>query len=178
MWKPKSRLAAQWHQDPDLEKKAEAGRLSSPTVQQQTIQVGLQTAASRDMDIEIADIKVAFLNSHPYGPDNTPVYCWPPTGMKGIPLGALLRVKKPFYGVSDDPEEWRKRLDGELQKLGMVPLRMDACASKYMETIGGVKVVSGIILVLVDDMLILTMKGAKEFKKQITQLKGIFTFGS
>ena len=142
LWRPKSRLAVQGHQDPDLNEKAESGRLTSPTVQQQTIQVGLQTAATKDMDVEIVDIKVAFLNSYEYGPDVNPVYCRPPPNTPGLPEGALLRVRKPSYRFNDAPEQWRQRLDSELKKLDLTPLRMDACAYKFCEEIQGEMVVS------------------------------------
>ena len=55
---------------------------------------------------------------------------------------------------------------------------MDACAYKYCEEINGEKAVSGLILVHVDDMLILSMGKGKEFKKKIAQLREVFKFGS
>ena len=44
--KAKSRLAAQGHKDPDLFRKLEAAKLSSPTLGHDTLMVGLQVVAN------------------------------------------------------------------------------------------------------------------------------------
>jgi hypothetical protein len=88
-------------------------------------------------------------------------------------------VRKPFYGFNDAPEEWRKRLDRELKALGTKALKFDKCAYKFHEELDGIGwTLTGIVLVHVDDMLILTHPRSVVFRQKVLDLRKIFKFGS
>ena len=49
----------------------------------------------------------------------------PPESKLPSYMGA--RLKKPAYGMNDAPRRWWNRIDGSLQKYGMIPTRADRC---------------------------------------------------
>jgi hypothetical protein len=151
LYKAKSRLAALGHQDPDLMAKLKKMALASPTVGHATLRMGLQLAATLKLDVDLADIATAFLNSEEFGEDQEPLFAeQPPGGIRGVPPGVLLRIRKPFYGFNDAPEAWRKKLSAALRDVGYVALECDPCA--FVLRVNGA--IESLILVHVDDMLL------------------------
>ncbi len=100
--------------------------MSSPTVAHATLMTGLLVLAAMKFELILGDIKTAFLNADPLGPEQEAAYCTlPRDGIPGISQQALLKVLKPFYGFNDAPEAWRRKLDSVLRQLGFTPCTVD-----------------------------------------------------
>ena len=64
-FKVKSRWCLQGHLDPDLDQKLEDGMLKSPTLSQIGRMLLMQVISSYQWDLQLGDIKGAFLESGP-----------------------------------------------------------------------------------------------------------------
>ena len=70
---------------------------NSPTVAKSTIRILLTLAASKDWEIQIMDIKSAFLQGQDISKD---VYISPPKE-SNTPKGKIWKLKKALYGLID-----------------------------------------------------------------------------
>eukprot|EP00435_Cladocopium_sp_Y103_P010124 s1396_g2.t1 len=76
----KSRWCLQGHLDPDLETKAQDGMLQSPTLSQPSRVLLMQVIASFGWDLELGDIKGAFMEAGPLDSKYRPLYARMPAG--------------------------------------------------------------------------------------------------
>ena len=76
----KGRWCLQGHLDPDLDAKAVEGRLQSPTLNQLSRMTLMQIIASYGWDLELGDIKGAFLESGEIEAKYRPLYAHQPSG--------------------------------------------------------------------------------------------------
>lgn len=82
-YRVKSRWCLQGHLDPDLDKKVAAGMLQSPTLSQMGRMLVMQVVSSFGWQLQLGDIKGAFLEAGPLPEEFTPLFAHPPQG--GIP---------------------------------------------------------------------------------------------
>ena len=124
----KGRWCLQGHLDPDLDAKAIEGRLQSPTLNQLSRMTLMQIIASYGWDLELGDIKGAFLESGEIEAKYRPLYAHqPPGGIPGLPSDAVIEVIGNVYGQNDAPAAWHTTFDMEAQKIGWVPSKFDKC---------------------------------------------------
>ena len=124
----KGRWCLQGHLDPDLDTKALEGRLQSPTLNQLSRMTLMQIIASFGWDLELGDIKGAFLESGEIDAKYRPLYAHqPPGGVPGLPSGAVIEVIGNVYGQNDAPAAWHTTFDCEAQKIGWIPSKFDKC---------------------------------------------------
>ena len=125
----KGRWCLQGHLDPDLDAKALEGRLQSPTLNQLSRMTLMQIIASYGWDLELGDIKGAFLESGEIDAKYRPLYAHqPPGGIPGLPSDAVIEVVGNVYGQNDAPAAWHTTFDSEAQKIGWVPSKFDKCS--------------------------------------------------
>eukprot|EP00435_Cladocopium_sp_Y103_P032199 s207_g8.t1 len=169
----KGRWCLQGHLDPDLNLKAEAGLLKSPTLSQLGRMLLMQIIASQGWDLQLGDIKGAFLEAGPLDPKFKPLYAHqPPGGIPGMPPEAVIEVLGNVYGQNDAPAAWFKEFDSVVKSLGWCQSRLDPCLYTLRE---GSELV-GIMGVHVDDT---ALGGSGSlFSKSIEQLKRDFHTGN
>ena len=131
-----SRWVLQGHLDPDLQKKALAGLLQSPTLSQIGRNLLMQLIASYGWDLQLGDIKGAFLEAGPLPKEYSPLFSeLPPGGVPGIPSDAVAEILGNLYGQNDAPVAGFKTFDYEAQKTGWSPSKFDltvACTTFVM----------------------------------------------
>ncbi|CAE7202193.1 GIP [Symbiodinium sp. CCMP2592] len=149
----KARWCLQGHLDPDLQTKALAGDLQSPTLSQLGRALLFQTIASKKWTLKkwtlaLGDVKGAFLSSGALPERYRPLYArLPAGGIPGVPSDALIEVLGRVYGLNDSPSAWSKTLNAALLEVGFERSRLDPCLY-YMRDKG---VLTGIFGVHVDD---------------------------
>jgi hypothetical protein len=117
----------------------------APVSKYATIRVLLAVAAAEDLELQLLDIKTAFLN----GVLEEEVYISNPPGYPQGPPGTVLRLKKTLYGLKQAPRAWHQRLDAELTKLGFTSSMSDP--GLYIHTSESTRVY---LMIYVDDILI------------------------
>ena len=128
-----SKIKARWclrgHHDPDLITKIVSGKCHSPTLSQLARSVVLQLIVSHQWEMNLGDIKGAFLEADVREQAlRNPVYAeLPPGGVPGIPSGSLVQVLGNIYGANDAPHNWYKEFDAVAQSAGFVKSKFDAC---------------------------------------------------
>jgi hypothetical protein len=124
----KGRWCLQGHLDPDLDVKAEEGRLKSPTLSQIGRVALLQLLSSLGWIMQLGDIKGAFLEAGALEDRFRPLYAHhPPGGIPGVDSEAVIEIVGNLYGQNDAPAAWFQTFDRELKALGWTPSAFDAC---------------------------------------------------
>ena len=124
----KGRWCLQGHLDPDLDVKAEEGRLKPPTLSQMGRMTLLQLFSSLGWIMQSGDIKGAFLEAGPLEDCFRPLYAHhPPGGIPGLDSQAVIEIVGNLYGQNDAPAAWFQTFDRELKALGWTPCAFDAC---------------------------------------------------
>ena len=127
-YRVKSRWCLQGHLDPDLDKKVAAGMLQSPTLSQMGRMLVMQVVSSFGWQLQLGDIKGAFLEAGPLPEEFTPLFAHPPQGgIPGLPSDAVIEVTGNLYGQNDAPSAWHRTFDAEAQRFGWEQSRFDAC---------------------------------------------------
>ena len=144
----KARWCLQGRLDPDLQAKALAGDLQSPTLSQLGRALLFQTIASKKWVLMLGDVKGAFLSSGALPERYRPLYArLPAGGIPGVPADALIEVLGRVYGLNDSPSAWSKTLNQALLDVGFERSRLDPC----LYFMRGVGQLTGIFGVHVDD---------------------------
>lgn len=157
-WKAKSRWCVHGHTDPDL------GRLStySPTPATESIMLFLQSALNTEPRLSFADVKNAFCQSRRLNRAGGRLFAEPCEGLE-LPVGALIELVIPVYGLEDAPYEWRATvLDYLIKELKFTQNILEPCWLSKYDKKGNLEAQ---ILVEVDDFIV----AAK--KKNLDQLK-------
>ena len=124
----KGRWCLQGHLDPDLTAKAEKGMLKSPTLSQIGRQCLMQTLATKQWQLQLGDIKGAFLEAGPLDDAFRPLFAsQPPGGIPGLPAEAVIEVVGNVYGQNDAPAAWFKEFSSHVLKLGWHQSVLDPC---------------------------------------------------
>ena len=167
----KARWCLQGHLDPDLQLKASAGDLQSPTLSQVGRSLIFQLIASHRWQLRLGDIRGAFLSSGALPEKYRPLYArLPPGGIPGVPSDALIEVLGHVYGLNDAPSAWHKTLDAALRQVGFERSRFDPCLY-YMRENGRL---TGIYGIHVDDSA--TGGQGDRYNQAIAQLQQRFEF--
>ena len=124
----KGRWCLQGHLDPDLESKAEQGLLKSPTLSQIGRMTLMQLISSHKWDLQLGDIKGAFLEAGPIDSKYRPLYASQPAGgIPGLPSNAVIEVCGNIYGQNDAPAAWFKEFAEFVKDTGWCQSKLDQC---------------------------------------------------
>ena len=124
----KGRWCLQGHLDPDLQQKAEEGKLQSPTLNQMSRMLLMQTIASHGWDLQLGDIKSAFLEAGPLEEKYRPLYAQqPPGGIPNVPSDAVIEVLGNIYGQNDAPASWFSTFCQSAKDGGWQQSAFDSC---------------------------------------------------
>eukprot|EP00435_Cladocopium_sp_Y103_P051731 s413_g16.t1 len=125
----KSRWCLRGHHDPDLLEKVASGKCHSPTLAQLSKNVLLQLLVSFQWEMNLGDIKGAFLEANvqeQYAAK--PVYSeLPPGGVPGVEPGSLVQILGNIYGANDAPHNWYREFDMVAQQCGFTKSKFDSC---------------------------------------------------
>jgi ribonuclease HI len=138
----KARLVAQGYKQVEG---LDYNEVFAPVSKYTTIRTMMALVAAEDMEMELLDIKTAFLN----GTLQEEVYLKHPPGYPQGPPGTVLRLKKTLYGLKQAPRAWHQRLDAELHNIGFTPSAADP--GLYISTKDNNR---AYLMVYVDDILI------------------------
>lgn len=168
----KGRWCLQGHLDPDLDVKALEGRLQSPTLSQMGRMLIMQILASSNWQLQLGDIKGAFLEADPLEERFRPLFAkQPPGGIPSVPPDAVIEILGNLYGQNDAPAAWFRTFDKELQALGWKASCFDSCLYTLRDSNDKL---CGILGVHVDDCAV-GGKG-KLFEESIQALRKRFPF--
>lgn len=173
-YRVKSRWCLQGHLDPDLDDKAESGLLQSPTLSQLGRNTLMQLLASNRWQLQLGDIKGAFLEAGELPQKYRPLYAkMPPGGIPGISSDSVIEVLGNVYGQNDAPVAWYRTFDQVAVSLGWQRSKFDSCLYYLRDPRQGNKL-CGIMGVHVDD----TAVGGegKMFELAIKALKERFPY--
>ena len=149
----KARWCLQGHLDPDLTEKAQSGMLQSPTLSQMGRTLLMQLLSSNGWDLQLGDIKGAFLEAGPLPDRYRPLYAHqPPGGIPGLSSESVIEVVGNVYGQNDAPVAWYKTFDASACEIGWTRSKFDPCLY-YLRSDDGKSLV-GIMGVHVDDTAI------------------------
>ena len=169
----KARWCLQGHLDPDLTEKAQSGMLQSPTLSQMGRTLLMQLLSSNGWELQLGDIKGAFLEAGPLPDRYRPLYAHqPPGGIPGIPSESVIEVIGNVYGQNDAPVAWYKTFDASAIEIGWSRSKFDPCLY-YLRSDDGKSLV-GIMGVHVDDTAI-GGKGPK-FEAAVQSLRSRFPY--
>ena len=127
-WKVKARWCLQGHLDPDLTTKASAGQSQSPTLSQMGRTVMFQLMSSNGWQLQLGDIKGAFLEAGPIPSCYRPLFAFlPPGEIPGVDPECLLEILGNVYGQNDAPAAWYKVFNDEVLKAGFERSKFDNC---------------------------------------------------
>jgi hypothetical protein len=151
----KARLVAKGYKQ---EEGIDYDEVFAPVSKYTSIRALLALVAAEDLDLELLDIKTAFLN----GTLQEEVYINHPPGYPQGPPGTVLKLKKTLYGLKQAPRAWHQRLNEELNRIGFTASVADPGLYVYTKDSGS----TAHIMVYVDDLLI-----ASSDKKLIGHIK-------
>ena len=124
----KGRWCLQGHLDPDLAAKAEEGLLKSPTLSQLGRMTLMQILASKHWQLQLGDIKGAFLEAKPLDDRFKPLYAHhPPGGIPGLDPNAVIEIVGNLYGQNDAPAAWFREFSSFVQSIGWIQSKLDPC---------------------------------------------------
>eukprot|EP00435_Cladocopium_sp_Y103_P015313 s535_g3.t1 len=124
----KGRWCLQGHLDPDLTQKATEGLLKSPTLSQLGRMTLMQIISSHKWDLQLGDIRGAFLEAGPLESRFRPLYAHqPPGGIPGLPADAVIEVLGNVYGQNDAPAAWFREFNNVATAIGWNQSKLDPC---------------------------------------------------
>ena len=170
-WRVKARWCLQGHLDPDLTTKASAGQLQSPTLSQMGRTVMFQLMSSNHWQLQLGDIKGAFLEAGPIPNCYRPLYAnLPPGGIPEIDPECMIEVLGNVYGQNDAPAAWYKVFNEEVLKAGFERSKYDNCLYWMRE---GNKL-TGVLGAHVDDTA--TGGSGSKYQKALAYLRQRFPY--
>ncbi|EGD75696.1 hypothetical protein PTSG_12641 [Salpingoeca rosetta] len=99
------------------------GEVFAPTAHADALRTTLAVAVMRGWQLCQFDVKAAFLHA-PIDDHN--IYVRPPAAAN-LPGSAVLHLKRSLYGLRQAPRLWHQHLSKELQALGLLAVKSDAC---------------------------------------------------
>ena len=169
----KARWCLRGYLDPDTIKLVSTGKTSSHTISQIGRILALQMIASHGFDLQIGDVKGAFLEATDEEREGGPIFAeLPPGGIPNVPPDALILVSGNIYGKNDAPQLWYETWDQEARAAGFIRSRFDKCL--YYMRDGESHSLQGILGIHVDD----TLSGGKgtRFEVAIARLRNLLPF--
>ena len=121
----------------------------APVLRHESLRLGFTIAVSENLDMDVMDVPVAFLNSVlPEG--HAPIYMHYPQGYGKD--GYCLRLKKCLYGLQESPKLWNLNIHEYLLSLGFVRSQVEPCLYTRLSKDGGPVLR---VLLYVDDLAII-----------------------
>ncbi|CAI7756129.1 unnamed protein product [Closterium sp. NIES-54] len=121
----------------------------SPTPKMTTLRVLLHIAAQRDYELHSLDFSTAFLQ----GSLHEEIWLRRPPGFTGsFPPGTQWSLRRPVYGLRQEPREWHDTLRTTLPAIGFAPSTADPSLFLHTDT----SLPPFYILVYVDDLVFAT----------------------
>ena len=152
-YKVKGRWCLQGHLDPDLTTKAAEGLLKSPTLSQIARMTLMQVIASHKWDLQLGDIRGAFLEAGPIEERFRPLYAHqPPGGIPGLPPDAVIEVVGNMYGQNNAPSAWFQEFVKVALDCGWIQSKLDPCLFTLRDS--SKQTLVGVMGVHVDDTAI------------------------
>ena len=108
----------------------ERARSDSPCVGRDSLKVVLAISATRKWNINLVDVKNAFLQSHELLPKER-IHVYPPKDLRRP--GYCWELLRPVYGDSSASRRWWITLSGFLQELGGTVSRLDHCVISFYD---------------------------------------------
>ena len=143
----------------------------SPTMDQTTLKLVLAIANSRDMEIDTADVKSAFLQGLPFTDDERTVTVIPPPEA-GLPPGKVWQLVVSLYGLDDASLRFHWKVKQVFTKLGLKQSKFDPALFFAKDNRGELM---GVIGTHVDDFI---MAGKRPWLNDIMKkIKDIFLMG-
>ena len=106
----------------------EEGKLQSPTLNQLSCMVLMQTIASLGWDLQLGDIKSAFLEAGQLEERWRQLYAHqPPGGIPGLPSDATVEILGNICGQNDAPAFWFATFKEAASSIGWVASSFDQC---------------------------------------------------
>ena len=145
----------------------ESMRVDSPTVGKPVVRLTMAIAASKGWQIQLTDVKSAFLQGNP--PDRD-IFVIPPVGASASD-SYVWKLKKSLYGLNDAAQSFHLSLVSELKKLGCVQSGLDNTLFYLIRD----NELQGVIVSHVDDLL---HAGSGVFEEEVMiPLRQRFTMG-
>ena len=121
----------------------------TPTEGSNTVLLGLQSISVHQYELNMGDIKSAFLQGGRLDRDKGPLFGEHPT-LRGVPKGAVIELQNYVYGLVDALRKWYETLDRYLTKeLGAKRSALDPAVFIWHQTD---HTLQGIMMVHVDDV--------------------------
>ena len=127
---------------------AGSGATQSPTVSQLGRKLSCQMIVSNGWDLQLGDIRGAYLEADALDRKKGSLYSsLPPGGIPGVPDGAVILIVGHIYGLNDAPQRWWKNF-AVMTSTGFTRSTFDVCVYSLRSTAGSLE---GILCVHVDD---------------------------
>ena len=169
----KARWCIQGHSDPDFHAKISSGDCHSPTLHQLSRAWLLQVLVSKGWDLNLGDIKGAFLEAGPIPQKYRPLFAsQPPGGIPGLSPSDVIEIVGNLYGANDAPAQWYREFDAQAQAAGFQRSMFDPCLYYFRHS---EQQLSGILGAHVDDTITAGGEGV-EYHKAIERLKQRFKY--
>lgn len=130
----------------------------SPVVKYNSIRYLLSLAAQKSLNITHLDVETAYLNAEL----DEEIYIKTPEMFQECAGGKALKLKRAIYGLKQGARAWNKKLDSELENLGLQRLKSEPYVYTNLENERTI-----IVAVYVDDLLIFWKK--EEDEKRIKE---------
>ena len=135
---------AQWclrgYLDPDVMKLAGSGATQSPTVSQLGRTLSCQMVVSNGWDLQLGDIRGAFLEADALDRKKGSLYSsLPPGGTPGVPDGSVILILGNIYVLNDAPQRWWKTFDAVMTSIAFTRSTFDVCVYSIMSTAGNLE---------------------------------------
>jgi hypothetical protein len=122
--RPKARLVAKGYRQVEG---IDYTEVFAPVTKHNTIRSLLAVVAAEHWELEMLDIKTAFLN----GLLEEEVYVNHPPGYPQGPPGTVLRLHKSLYGLKQAPRAWHQCLDTDVKKMSLLITTPPSCGPRF-----------------------------------------------
>ena len=149
-----------------------SGSTQSRTVSQLGRMLSCQMIVRNGWNLQLGDIRGAFLEADSVNRKQGPLYSnLPPGGIPGVPDDAVILILGNIYGFNDAPQRWWKKFDAVMSSIGFSRSTFDVCLYTLKSIAGNLE---GILCVIVDD----TFCGGSGplFSKALSKLRHRFQF--
>ena len=137
--------------DPDVMELDGSGSTQSPTVSQLGRMLSCQMIVSNGWNLQLRDIRGAFLGADALNKKQGPLFSsLPPGGIPGGPDGAVILILGNVCGENDAPHRWWKKFDAVMTSIAFIRSTFDVCLYTLRGTVGNLE---GILCVHVDDTI-------------------------
>ena len=168
----KSRWCLQGHLDPDFHEKISSGACHSPTMHPLSRALLLQVIVSKKWELQLGDIKGAFLEAGPIDKKYRPLFAeQPPGGVPGLDPSDVIEVLGNVYGSNDAPMNWWGTFDQAARETSFVRSQFDSCMYMLRDNQGHL---CGILGSHVDDTI--TAGEGPVYEAAIAKLKERFPY--